>query len=251
MKKLYFLFCVFILVLIGIPAVSAKAYGWGFKRNDEHRQPDIGIYAQEIAGTSSYYVGPANEKVVYLTFDAGYDNGVLPKILDCLAEKNVQSTFFVTGDFLTREKCLLLRMVYEGHTIGNHSWSHRDITTLDESALERELHQVEEAYTNLTGLKMKKLFRPPAGQFNRDSLMKVKDLGYKTIFWSVAYKDWETKRQKSQDFAYEQVMGNLHNGAIILLHTVSQTNLEVLPRIIDGIRSAGYEIKNLDHLLKN
>lgn len=251
MKKLSFLFCVFILALIGIPIVSAKAYGWGFKRNNEHRQPDIGIYAREIAGTSSYYVGPDNEKVVYLTFDAGYDNGVLPQILDVLAEKDVRSTFFVTGDFLTRESCLLLRMVYEGHTIGNHSWSHRDITTLSASELERELAQVEAAYTELTGLPMKRLFRPPAGQFNRESLMKVKDLGYRTIFWSVAYKDWETNRQKSQDYAYEQVMGNLHNGAIILLHTVSQTNLEALPRIIDGIRNEGYQIKNLDYLLKN
>lgn len=251
MKKYYLMFLVFILALISIPIVSGKSYGWGFKRNDEHSQPEIGIYAQEIAETDSYYVGSNEEKVVYLTFDAGYDNGILPQILDILAEKEVKATVFVTGDFITRESCLLLRMAYEGHTIGNHTWSHKDITKISDLELETELKKVEDAYTTLTGQRLIKLFRPPAGQFNRDALLKVKKKGYKTIFWSLAYKDWETDRQKSADYAYEQVMSNLHNGAIILLHTVSSANLEALPRIIDGIRNEGYQIKNLEYLLKN
>ena len=129
--------------------------------------------------------------------------------------------------------------------------SHKDITKISDLELETELKKVEDAYTTLTGQRLIKLFRPPAGQFNRDALLKVKKKGYKTIFWSLAYKDWETDRQKSADYAYEQVMSNLHNGAIILLHTVSSANLEALPRIIDGIRNEGYQIKNLEYLLKN
>src|SRR5690554_8233653 len=116
------------MVLMSIP--STLAYGWGFKRNSTNVVPDIGKYANEIEGTSSYYVGNPDEKIVYLTFDAGYDNGVLGKILDVLNEKDVKSTIFVTGDFLVREQELTLRMAYEGHTVGNHTWKHKNITKL-------------------------------------------------------------------------------------------------------------------------
>ncbi len=250
MKK-YFLIIVFILGLICIPSLSASSYGWGFKRNSEHRTPDAGPYLKEIEGTSSYYVGPTDEKVVFLTFDAGYDNGVLPKILNVLDEKGVKSTFFVTGDFVKRESDLLLQIAFQGHLVGNHTWGHKDITKLNDQELESEIKKVEEAYYKLTMRPMVKLFRPPSGQFNRESLLKVQNLGYKTFFWSLAYKDWETRNQKGEDFAYRSVMDNLHNGAIILLHTVSEDNCKALPSIIDGIREQGYTIKNLDYFLKN
>lgn len=238
-------------MIISIPLVSAKSYGWGFKRNNRNKTPDIGKYALEIEGTSSYYIGSENEKVIYLTFDAGYDNGVLPEILDVLANKNVKSTFFVTGDFITRESELLLRIDYEGHIVGNHTWSHKYITKLSFDELKDEIQKVENAYTSLTSKKMVKLFRPPAGEFNQQSLINVKKLGYSTIFWSLAYKDWETNNQRGGDYAYRSVMDNLHNGAIILMHTVSKDNLVALPKIIDDIRNEGYIIKNLDYLLKN
>jgi len=250
MKKIL-LVIVFMLGLIALPTLSGKSYGWGFKRNSEHRQPEIGRYAEEIEGTSSFYVGPADEKVVFLTFDAGYDNGVLPKILDVLDEKNVKSTFFVTGDFIERESDLLMEIVWRGHLVGNHTWSHKDITKLSDQELETELRKVEETYQRLTLRPMPKLFRPPAGQFNRESLLKVQDLGYKTFFWSLAYRDWLTDEQKGEEFAYKNVMDNLHNGAIILLHTVSEDNCKALGRIIDGIRAEGYAICNLDYFLKS
>lgn len=249
MKKIFITIFVFVMVLLSIP--STFAYGWGFKRNNNNVPPEIGKYASEIEGTSSYYVGDPDEKVVYLTFDAGYDNGVLGKILDVLNEKNVKSTVFVTGDFIVKEKELTFRMAYEGHTVGNHTWKHKNITKLSYEELAQEIKKVEDAYYELTNLQMTKYFRPPAGEFNKEALMNVEKLGYQTFFWSLAYKDWETRNQRGADVAYEQVMNNLHNGAIILMHSVSISNLEALPKIIDGIRNAGYEIKNLDYLIKN
>lgn len=243
---------VFILIVfITIPLVSAKEYGWGFKRNSEHLQPDVGIYKDIIKDTNSYYVGPSEEKVIYLTFDTGYDNNVLSSILAVLKEKKVKSTFFVTGDFVVREQELLKSIFEHGHIVANHTWSHKNITRLNDSELEFELAKVAEECEKITNHKMHKFFRPPAGVFDRESLLKVKNLGYTTFFWSLAYKDWETNNQRGADFAYESVMNNLHNGAIILLHTVSTDNAQALGRIIDDCRKLGYVIKNLDEFVVN
>jgi peptidoglycan-N-acetylmuramic acid deacetylase len=237
------------MVLISIPDVFA--YGWGFKRNSEHLQPEVGKYSLEIEGTSSYYVGNPNERIVYLTFDAGYDNGILGRILDVLNEKDVKCTIFVTGDFLVKEHELVLRMAHEGHIVGNHTWKHKNITKLSKEELENELKKVEDYYFQITNQPMRKFFRPPAGEFDKQSLQNVQSLGYTTFFWSLAYKDWEVNNQRGAIATYNSVMDNLHNGAIILMHSVSLCNLEALPRIIDGIRDEGYEIKNLDYLIKN
>jgi len=250
LKKLLFLFCVFAQVLIGTPMVKAASYGWGFKRNNEHKCPDIGFYAREIEGTSTYYVGSFDYKHVYITFDAGYDNGVLAGILDVLKEKKIKSTFFVTGDFIKRESELLKRIVNEGHLVGNHTWSHRNITTLSFEELSSELGKVEIAYRNVVGIEMPKLFRPPAGSFNREALLRVQKLGYSTVFWSIAFKDWDTDNQRGGDYSYRHIMDNHHNGAIILLHSVSRSNLEALSKIIDSLRHQGYEIQNLDSLIR-
>lgn len=246
MKKRMIFFLVFILLFfITIPLASAKSFGWGFKRNQNHKVPDIGKYQQEIEGTNSYYVDK-NKKNIYLTFDAGYDNGVLPKILDVLKSKNVKSTFFVTGDFVTRESDLLKRIVDEDHIIGNHTWGHKDITTLSKDELKVQLEKVEDAFFKLTNKPMEKIFRPPAGKFNKESLNNIKELGYATFFWSIAYVDWNTDGQKGRDYAYNNVLSQLHDGAIILMHTVSQDNCDALPDLIDEIRNQGYEIKNLN-----
>lgn len=248
-KFLKKLFVFILLFFITYPTLNASEYGWGFKRNNEHKTPDIGKYAKIIEGTSSYYVGPTNQKVVYLTFDAGYDNGVMGKILDVLKEKNVKATFFITGDFVVREQELVKRLANEGHIVANHSWSHRYITRLNDEELKEDLEKVEIEYEKLTNKPMTKFFRPPAGVFNRESLLKVQKWGYITFFWSLAYKDWDTGNQRGGDFAYKSVMDNLHNGAIILMHTVSTDNLNALPRIIDDIRKQGYVIGNLDELI--
>jgi peptidoglycan-N-acetylmuramic acid deacetylase len=248
LKKI--LFIVFALMfLIAVPNVNAKSYGWGFKRNDDHQTPEIGIYAQEIEGTSSYYIGNPNKKIVYLTFDVGYDNGTLEKLLKVLEDKEVKATFFVTGDFITREEELLKKIVEAGHIIGNHTWGHKDITKLSFTELREQLTKVEDRYQELFGEEMYKFFRPPEGTFNKQSLENVEKLGYTTFFWSIAFRDWDVNRGK--EFVVDAIINNLHNGAIILLHTVSAGNIEALPEVIDQIRSNGYSIKNLDYLISS
>lgn len=195
-------------------------------------------------------MGSPDEKIVYITFDAGYDNGMLQGILEVLKEKDVKSTFFVTGGFIKKESALTKQISEDGHLVGNHTWSHPDITGLSIEELSAELKKVEDAYLDITNSYMPKLFRPPSGTFSRESLLKVQKLGYQTIFWSIAYRDWLTDRQQGSDYALNHIRDNLHNGAIILLHTVSKSNLEALPKIIDEIRDQGYEIKNLDYLVK-
>lgn len=250
MKRSFKKIIVFILFfLITFPIVSAQEYGWGFKRNNTHRTPDVGRYYDIIKGTNSYYVGPTHQKVVYLTFDSGYDNNVLGKMLDVLKEKKVLSTFFVTGDFVLREQELLKRLVNEGHTVGNHTWGHKNITLLSDEELRYQLEKIEQEFERITNHKMAKYFRPPAGVFNRESLLRVSDMGFTTFFWSLAYKDWETNNQRGGDYAYNNVMNNIHNGAIILMHTVSTDNLAALPRIIDDLRTRGYVIENLDQIV--
>lgn len=233
-----------------IPNINVKAYGFGFKKNDNHMQPQIGTYSNVINGTDSYYVGNKDEKVLYLTFDVGYDDGTLSSILDTLKEKEVKATFFVTGDFVNRQQELLNRIVNEGHVVGNHTYGHKDITKLSSLQIKEELEKLENKFTEVTGKQMVKYFRPPEGSFDKESLMAIKSLGYKTFFWSIAYVDWNADRQNGSDYCYNTIMKNLHNGGIILLHTVSKDNTESLGRIIDDSRNLGYEFKELEHLIR-
>lgn len=244
-------FLIFAMVMFTIfftsTYITSYASGWGFRRNNDHQVPEIGKYQQEISGTDSFYVGP-DEKSVYLTFDAGYDNGILPKILDTLKEKNIKASFFITGDFVKRFPELTKRIVDEGHLACNHSYSHKKISTLSLSDLEKDLTKLEDEFYNLTGTKMVKYFRPPEGEFSRVSLLNVKSLGFKTIFWSIAYKDWDTKNQNGVDYCVKTIMDNLHNGAIILMHSVSSSNQEALPTVIDKITQEGYTFKTVNEL---
>lgn len=243
-KKIFLI--ILALFIISLSSVNTLAYGFGYSKNSNHEQPHIGKYLNEIKDTDSYYVGNKKDKIVYLTFDAGYDNGVLDGILNVLKEKDVKSTFFVTGDFLERNSDLLKRIVNENHIIGNHTYNHKNITKISKLELINEISMFENKYTEIIGSNPIKFFRPPEGEFNKESLMTVKELGYKTFFWSIAYVDWNTNKQKGMEYAYNSVMNNIHNGAIILMHTVSKDNLMALPKIIDDLRSNGYIIKNLN-----
>ncbi len=221
-------------------------YGWGFRNNNDHTPPEIGKYKEEIANTDAFYIGDSLKHNIYLTFDAGYDNGNLASILDILQEKEVQATFFITGDFLNRCSDLVKRIANEGHLVGNHTWHHYNITKLNKQELEKEIKQVEDKYYEITNKEINHFFRPPEGEFNHQSLENVKAIGYKTIFWSLAYKDWDTKHQHGKDYAYNSVMNKIHNGAIILMHTVSTDNKEALPYIIDELRNQGYIFSSLN-----
>ena len=212
-------------------------------RRDLHQIPEIGRYQAIIEGTSSYYVGDTTKKEVYLTFDAGYDNGEMPKILDTLNTKKVRATFFITGDFVNRFPELCLRLAF-----GNHSYGHRLIPGISAGDLHNEIDKLADKYYRLTGRAMSPYFRPPAGEFDRASLLKVQAMGLKTVFWSIAFRDWLTNEQKGSQHSYDSVIDNLHNGAIILLHTVSQSNSDALGKIIDEIRNQGYVFKTVEEL---
>ncbi|MBQ8292291.1 MAG: polysaccharide deacetylase family protein [Bacilli bacterium] len=240
MKKSILLLFITFLFIISFN-ITVGASGWGFKKNPNHTPPEIGSYQKEIEGTNSFYVGSPDENKVYLTFDAGYDNGNLSGILDTLKDKKVKATFFVTGDFVNRFSDLTKRMVEEGHIVANHSYSHKTINSQSKPDLENDLKKLEDSFQNLTGTEMVKVFRPPKGEFDRNSLLTLKELGYKTVFWSIAFQDWSDEHQRGKEYSYNSVINNLHPGAIILMHTVSKSNREALPDIIDEITNQGYE----------
>lgn len=247
MKKYKIIVVLFISFLLFLVSKGANAYGFGVKKNTEHKQPDIGIYKGILDSVGGIYVGDKDKKNIYLTFDCGYENGYTEKILDVLEEKNVNATFFLTGHYIDSAKDLVLRMKEDGHVLANHSNLHKNITTLNRGQIEEEIKGLEIKYSNLTGSNLTKFFRPPAGNFDHKSLEVVKDLGYIPLFWSVAYKDWDHKN--GIEFAVQEVCKNIHNGAIILLHAVSSDNAQALSSIIDKLQAEGYIFTSTKELL--
>lgn len=200
---------------------------------------------------SSYYLGDTSKKVMYLTFDEGYENGYTAKILDILKANNVKAAFFVTTPYVNTNKDLIKRMVSEGHLVCNHTTTHPSMASVaakDAGKFENEFTVLEKAYEDVTGQKMPKYFRPPMGKYSELSLYYTQKLGYKTIFWSFAYNDWDPKKQPTPDYGKKIIMERSHNGAIVLLHAVSKTNTEILDSVIKEWKSKGYELQSLDKL---
>ncbi|NLG82958.1 MAG: delta-lactam-biosynthetic de-N-acetylase [Bacilli bacterium] len=247
-----FLSFILISLLLSIKVSGSsptKSYGWGYKLGKPGEKPDVGaLYESIIKRHNAYYMDDNTSKKLYLTFDAGYENGNTPKILDVLKKYNVPATFFLVGDYLKKEEALVKRMVKEGHIVGNHTWSHPDLTKLDKEAYKEELQKFEDYYQKLTGKKPLKILRPPAGTFSDRSLAIADELGYYTIFWSVAYKDWEVDKVRGWEYAYNSVMRRIHPGAIILLHSVSKDNADALERIIVDLQNQGYEFAPITDL---
>jgi len=226
-----------------------QAEGWGYRKGANEEKPNIGSYEEILKGLHAYYVHDSNEKNIYLTFDNGYEQGYTAAILDVLQEENVPATFFVTGHYVESEPDLIKRIVKEGHIIGNHSYSHPDFTSLDESEIKKELNQVEKAVANLTTQDKTYYVRPPRGTFNRETTQTLHDLGYIQVFWSLAFKDWEVNEQKGWRYAYDQMMEQVHPGAIVLLHAVSADNAKALKQTIVDLRAKGYTFKSLDDFM--
>ncbi len=200
---------------------------------------------------NGYYLGKTNEKVIYLTFDEGYENGNTNKILDILKETKVPAAFFVTKPYITSQPDLIKRMADEGHIVGNHTVHHPSMASItDISSFQNEFTGVEEAYKNITGTDMPKFFRPPMGKYSELSLEMTNKLGYKTIFWSFAYKDWLTDAQPSQSYAIDKIINGAHPGCIMLLHAVSDTNTSILKTVIEKLKADGYTFKSLNELDK-
>lgn len=235
---------------------SHKALNWYVKRNQEHKQPELDPEQRVIEKYNAFYVDPNHrddnpEKVIYLTFDAGYENGNISKILDVLAEEGVSAAFFVLENLISSNAPLLERMEYEGHFVCNHTTKHRDMSRVDNvEEFKRELEALENLYYSATGKNMKKYFRPPEGRFDEDDLKFADELGYTTVLWSLAYADWDNEKQPSPEYAKDKLLKNTHNGAIILLHPTSATNAEIMRDLIKSWKAEGYSFGTLDMLEK-
>lgn len=227
-----------------LSSLSNQKQGWGQGvQVDAANRPLGSLSFQEKYGKyDALFIGE-DEKVVYLTFDEGYENGYTPQILDTLKEKNVKAVFFVTLDYVKSQPELIQRMIDEGHVIGNHSAKHPSFPDVPTERCEQEIRDVERYLADNFGYTGMNLFRPPAGEFSERVLAQMQSMGYKTIFWSYAYKDWDPNNQMGADKALAKVNGALHNGAIYLLHAVSCDNAEILDDFIDHARSEGYEFK--------
>lgn len=228
-------------------AASPGAYHFGFKKSNNGQLPSIAQEGFEhiLKQNGAVFLGDSSKKQLFLTFDNGYENGNTTEILNVLKKKQVPAIFFVTGHYVKDQPDLVKRMVEEGHLIGNHSWNHPDMTRLSPEAIRDELAKVKIEVAQLTGQKEMKFLRPPRGIFNERVLRESREAGYTSVFWSIAYLDWDTKKQKGAEFAYREVMKQLHPGAVILLHAVSKDNAEALGRIIDDARAQGYEFHSL------
>lgn len=254
---LIILFTLLTSSLFPLPTEAANIgnpYHFGFKKSKNGELPSIDQegFKAIIQRHEAIFLGDTSTKELYITFDNGYENGYTGKVLDVLKAKQVHAAFFVTGHFVEDQPELIKRMVNEGHLIGNHSWSHPDMSQISGERIRGELDKVKEKVAKLTGQKEMYFMRPPRGIFSNRLLAASRELGYTNVFWSIAYKDWDIKDQKGWNNAYEKVMSQLHSGAVILLHSVSKDNAEALGKIIDDAREQGYEFKSLDKLtIKN
>lgn len=221
--------------------------GWYFNRNKTN-QPPTAQTNFDIRQFNGYYLGDIAQKVVYLTFDEGYEYGFTPAILDTLKEKGVTAAFFVTKPFIQSHPELCVRMVEEGHIVANHTVSHKKSHQQSDSDFLWELEETARYFKEATGYNMDPYFRFPEGEYSARTLKLANDLGYKTIFWSLAYQDWDVNKQPGKQAAYDHVTKYYHNGCIMLLHAVSESNTQALGDIIDYIRSQGYEFKSLTEL---
>lgn len=253
-KRIAFLiFSLFLLCMLPLQSTVAyqdQPYHFGFKKSKNGRLPSINEegFKSIVDRHGAVFLGDTSQKELYLTFDNGYENGFTPAILDTLLSRHVPAIFFVTGHYVKDKPELLKRMVAEGHLIGNHSWSHPDMSTISNEKIKDELAKVKDAVTEVTGQKEMKYLRPPRGIFSDRTLGISKELGYTNVFWSIAYKDWDVKQQRGWKYAYDQIMSQLHPGAVILLHSISKDNTEALGAFIDEAHRQGYVFKSLDQL---
>lgn len=240
---------VFLTFFIGSLQLEIKAsngYGWGFKKNTNHEVPDIGAYQDILNKYGAYYADNSGEKNIYLTFDNGYEEGYTDEVLDVLQKEDVPATFFVTGHYVESQPDLIERMVDEGHIVGNHSYHHPDFTVISKESMRKELEDLEEAVAEVSDQKELKYLRPPKGVFSEETLEWANELGYIHVFWSLAFVDWETSNQKGWEYAFDQIMEQIHPGAVMLLHTVSADNAEALEHLITELKAQGYTFRSLD-----
>ena len=233
-----------------VTTVNAEVTNWGLSFPTPGQPPVGNASSEELEALSARYLGDVSEPVIYLTFDAGFENGNTPAILDALKKHHAPAAFFLVGNYLETAPDLVRRMVEEGHVVGNHTTSHPDMSKIaDLETFQQELKGVEDLYREVTGQEMPKLYRPPQGKFSLENLKQAQQLGYTTVFWSLAYVDWYTDNQPTKEQAFDKLLPRIHNGAIVLLHSTSSTNAQILDELLTKWEQAGYRFGNLKELM--
>ncbi len=230
-------------------SAAAAVTDWGVSYQKQGATPVGNASAEYLRQFDSWYCGCAEDKVIYLTFDAGYENGFTPTILDVLAAHDAPAAFFIVGNYIKTSPELVRRMVTEGHIVGNHTETHSDMSRItDLESFKAELEKLEADFSATTGTELPKYYRPPQGKFSEANLKNAKQLGYKTIFWSLAYVDWYVDNQPTKEQAFEKLIPRVHPGAVVLLHSTSKTNAEILDALLTRWEEEGYRFGSLDEL---
>jgi peptidoglycan-N-acetylmuramic acid deacetylase len=235
--------------MISLLSAVTLSLHWGLGFPQAGKPPVIDVPPEHIAQYGAYHIGDTEKNIIYLTFDCGYENGNTASILDTLKEKDVKAAFFIVGHYVESAPELVRRMADEGHIIGNHTKTHQDMSKVtDPSVFRKELEGLDELAKAVTGSPAAKYYRPPSGTYTDQNLKEAQKLGYKTVFWSLAYVDWHKDRQPTHQNAMDKLTKRVHPGAVILLHNTSRTNAEILDKLIDRYREMGYSFGTLDEL---
>ena len=235
---------------VGVSALlHEKSENWGLGFGTEGKPPTGNASEEELKKYNAYFIGDTTQNTIYLTFDCGYENGNTEPILDALKKHDVKATCFVVGNFLETSPEIVKRMIAEGHTVGNHTYHHLDMSSISSmDAFKKETQDVENLFEQITGTPITKFYRPPQGKYNIENLKMAQELGYHTFFWSLAYVDWYQDKQPTKDEAFGKLLKRIHPGAIVLLHSTSSTNAQILDELLTKWEEMGYTIKPLTEL---
>ena len=235
---------------IEIESLDNKKIGWGIKRNDNHEQPDVVNVNRKILDKyQGLYIGNKEQKLVYLTFDLGYEAGYTPKILEVLKQNEVKATFFITAHYVNTQPDLVKQMIDEGHIIGNHTVNHKSMPSCSLETIKKEVMDLHSAIYDKFGYEMK-FIRPPKGEYSERTVAYTNTLGYTSVMWSFGYDDWDEKKQGREEYGKKKILDNVHNGEIMLLHATSKDNANILDDVIKEIKNMGYEFRNIDQFEK-
>ena len=233
----------------GEATVPASVDNWGLSFQTEGEAPVGNASVADLAQYDAYYLGDTSKKVIYLTFDCGYENGYTEKILDALKKHQAPAAFFVVGNMIETAPDIICRMVEEGHIVGNHTYHHPDMSAISEqAAFQKELDDLAALFQETTGQELPKFYRPPQGKYSEENLKQAQALGYKTILWSLAYVDWYVDDQPTAEQAYAKLLPRIHDGAIVLLHSTSKTNADILDDLLTKWEDMGYTFASLYYL---
>lgn len=263
-KKSVFFILLFFLVIFAsicyllvistnyVPVAGKANTNWGLGFKEINKPPTGNASSEYLKNYDSYFIGDTTKKDIYITFDAGFENGNTPEILKALKKHNVKATFFVVGTYIKTNPELIKQMVADGHIVGNHTQSHPNMSKMSNiEDFKKEIEPVEKQYKEVTNLDMPKFYRPPQGIYSEDNLKMAKEMGYKTIFWSLAYVDWYQDKQPSKEEGFDKILSRVHPGCIMLLHSTSSTNAKILDELITKLSELGYTFSTLDKLCIN